>query len=93
MHPAPAGVWLLLSRSHDLFNHETWVKVKKMVGTLTSTAQAGKMSSNEKRNGIVYGVYCGMTRGGATVWQGVLPVSLRKYVMSVAHNTVSGDYI
>ena len=60
---------------------------------MTSIVRAGKTSSFEKKNGIVYRVYHDMARGGATTRQVVLPESLRKYVMSVAHDTITGGHL
>ena len=60
---------------------------------MTSIVRAGKTSSFEMKNGIVYRVYHDMPRGGATTQQVVLPVSLRKYVMSIAHDTITGDHL
>ena len=47
----------------------------------------------EKRDGIVYRVYNDATRGGASARQVVLPESLRKYVMSLAHDTTTGGHL
>ena len=58
-----------------------------------SENHAGRTSSFEKRDGIVYRVYNDETRGGANVRQVVLPESLRKYVMSVAHDTITGGHL
>ena len=33
-----------------------------------------------------------MVRGGATTWQVVLPESLRKHVMLIAHDTITGGH-
>ena len=41
----------------------------------------------------MYRVYNDATRGGANVRQVVLPESLRKYVMSVAHVTITGGHL
>ena len=38
--------------------------IRKMGEAMTSIARAGKTSSFEKKNGIVYGVYHDMARGG-----------------------------
>ena len=67
--------------------------IKKIGEAMTSTVRAGKTSSFEKKNGIVYRVYHDMTRGGATTRQVVLPESLRKYVMSIAHDTITGGHL
>ena len=50
---------------------------------MTWTVRAGKTSSFEKKNGIVYRVFHDMARGGATTRQVVLPESLRKYVLDL----------
>ena len=41
----------------------------------------------------MYRVYNDETRGGANVRQVFLPESLRKYVMSVAHDTITGGHL
>ena len=56
---------------------------------MTSIVRGGKTSSFEKKNGIVYRVYHDLAGGGATTRQVVLPESLRKYVMSIAHDTIT----
>ena len=53
----------------------------------------GQTSSFEKKNGIVYRVYHDMARGGATRRQVVLAERLRKYVMSIAHDTITGGHL
>ena len=58
-----------------------------------SENRAGRASFFEKKDGIVYRVYNDETRGGAHVRQVVLPESLRKYVMSVAHDTITGGHL
>ena len=60
---------------------------------MTSTVHAGKTSSFEKNNGIVYRVYHDMALGGATTRQVVLPESLRRYVMLIAHDTITGGHL
>ena len=60
---------------------------------LTPTVRARKTSSFEKKNGIVYRVYHAMARGGATTQQVVLPESLRKCVISIAHDTITGGHL
>ena len=60
---------------------------------MTSTVRAGKTSSFEKKNGIVYRVYHDMARGGATSRQVVLPESLKQYVMSLGHDTITGGHL
>ena len=59
---------------------------------MTPTVCAGKTSSLEK-NGIVHRVHYSMARGGATTRQVVLPESLRKYVMSIVHDTITGGHL
>ena len=41
----------------------------------------------------MYRVYHDMARGGATTQQVVLPESLRKYVMSIAHDIITGGHL
>ena len=60
---------------------------------MTPTVRAGKTSSFEMKNGIVYRVYHDMARGGAKRRQVVLPDSLRKYVMSIDHDTITGGHL
>ena len=60
---------------------------------MTPTVRAGKTLSFEIKNGIVYRVYHDMVGGGTTTWQVVLPKSLRKYVMSIAHDTITGGHL
>ena len=67
--------------------------IRKMEEAMTSTVRAGKTSSFEMKNRIVYRVYHDMARVGATTPQVVLPVSLRKYVMSIAHDTITGGHL
>ena len=67
--------------------------IRKMGEAMTPTVRAGKTSSFEKKNGIVYRVYHDMARGGATTRQVVLPESLRKYVISIAHDTITGGHL
>ena len=67
--------------------------IKRMGETATSENRAGRTSFFEKRDGIVYRVYNDETRGGANVRQVVLPESLRKYVMSSAHDTTTGGHL
>ena len=67
--------------------------IRKMGEAMTPTVRAGKTSSFEMKNGIVYRVYHDMARGGATTRQVVLPESLRKYVMSIAHDTITGGHL
>ena len=57
-----------------------------------SENSAGRTPSFEKRDGIVYRVYNDATRGEARV-QVVLPESLRNYVMSLAHDTITGGHL
>ena len=66
--------------------------IRKMGEPVTPTVRAGKTSSFEMKNGIVYTVYYDMARGGATTRQVVLPESLRKYVMSISHDTITGGH-
>ena len=67
--------------------------IRKMGEAMTSTVRAGKTSLFEMRNEIVYRVYHDMARGGATTQEVVLPESLRKYVMSIAHDASSGGHL
>ena len=67
--------------------------IKRMGETAMSENRAGRTSFFEKKDGIVYRVYNDETRGGANVRQVVLPESLRKYVMSVAHDTITGGHL
>ena len=60
---------------------------------MTPTVRAEKTSSFEMKNGIVYRVYHDMAQGGATTRQVVLPKSLRKYVMWIAHDTITGGHL
>ena len=46
----------------------------------------------EMKNEIVYRVHPDMARGGATARHVVLQGSLRKYVMSIAHDTMTGGH-
>ena len=67
--------------------------IRKMGDAMTSTIRAGKTSSFEKKNGIVYREYHATACGGdTTTWQVVLPGSLRKFVMSIAHDTIIGGH-
>ena len=59
---------------------------------MTSTVRVGKTSSFEMKNGIVYRVYHDMAHRGATTRQVVLPEFLRKYALSIAHDTITVDY-
>ena len=70
--------------------HQQDYTIRKMGEGMTSTFRAGRTSSFETKNGIVYLAYYDMARGGVTTRQVVLPESLRKYVVSVAHNTITG---
>ena len=63
------------------------------MGETMSENRAGRTSFFEKKDGIVYRVYNDATRGGANVRQVVLPESLRKYVISVAHDTITGVHL
>ena len=63
--------------------------IKRMCETVMSENHAGRTSLFEKKDGIVYSVYNNETRGGANVRKVVLPKSLRKYLMSVAHDTIT----
>ena len=54
-----------------------------------SENRAGRTSLFEKRDRIVYRVYS----GGASTRQVVLPESLRKYVMSSAHDATIGGHL
>ena len=63
--------------------------IKRMGETVMSENRAGRTSLFEKKDGIVYSVYNNETRGGANVRKVVLPKSLRKYLMSVAHDTIT----
>ena len=65
----------------------------KRMGETMSENRAERTSFFEKRDGIVYRVYNDATRGGANVRQVVLPESLRKYVMSLAHDTTIGGHL
>ena len=67
--------------------------IRKMGEAMTPTVRARKTSSFEMKNGIVYRVYHDIARGGPTTWQVVLPESLRKYVMSIAHDTITGGQL
>ncbi|KAK3753561.1 hypothetical protein RRG08_028616 [Elysia crispata] len=67
--------------------------IKGMGETAMSENRAGRTSFFEKRDGIVYRVYNDATRGGADVRLVVLPESLRKYVMSSAHDTITGGHL
>ena len=67
--------------------------IKRMGQTAMSENNTGRTSFFEKRDGIVYRVYNDETRGGANVRQVVLPESLRKYVMSVAHDTITTGHL
>ncbi|KAK3775535.1 hypothetical protein RRG08_041317 [Elysia crispata] len=67
--------------------------IKRMGETAMSENRAGRTSFSEKRDGIVHRVYSDSTRGGANVRQVVLPESLRKYVMLVAHDTITGGHL
>ena len=67
--------------------------IKRMGETAMSENRVGRTSFFEKRDGIVYRVYNDETRGGANVRQVVLPGSLRKYMMSVAHDTITGGHL
>ena len=60
---------------------------------MTLTVRAGKTSSFEMKNGIVYRVYHDMARGGATARQVALPESLRKYVVSIDHDIITGGHL
>ena len=66
--------------------------IKRMGETAMSENRAGR-TFFEKRDGIVYRVCNDATRGGASVRQVVLPESLRKYVMSLAHDTTTGGHL
>ena len=55
--------------------------IRKMVEAMTLTVCAGKTSSFEMKNGLVYRVYHDMACGGGTTRQVVLPESVMKYVM------------
>ena len=57
------------------------------------TFRAGKTSSFEKKNGIVYRMYYDMAHGGAKRRQVVLPDSLRKYVVLISHDTITGGHL
>ena len=67
--------------------------IKKMGEAVASTVHAGKTSFFEKKIGIVYIVYHDMACGGTTIRQVVLPKGLREYVMSIDHNTITGDHL
>ena len=67
--------------------------IKRMGETAMSENRAGRTSFLEKRDGIVYRVYNDATRGGANVRQVVLQERLSKYVMSVAHDTITGGHL
>ena len=60
---------------------------------MTPTVRAGKTSSFEMKNEIVYRVYNDMARGGDTTRQVGPPESLREYVMSIAHDTITGGHL
>ncbi|KAK3740635.1 hypothetical protein RRG08_025454 [Elysia crispata] len=66
--------------------------IKRMGETSMSENRVGRTLFFEKRDGIVYRVYNVATRGGASA-QVVLPESLRKYVMSSAHDTTTGGHL
>ena len=51
----------------------------------------GRTSLFEKKNRIVYRVYHDMARGGSTTV--VLAESLRKYVRSIVHDTITGGHL
>ena len=61
--------------------------------TAISENCAGSTSFFEKRDWILYRVYNDAPRAGADVRQVVLPESLRKYVVSVAHDTITGGHL
>ena len=67
--------------------------IKRMGETAMSENRAGRTSFFEKSDGIVYRVYNDATRRGASTRQVVLPESLRKYVMSSAHDTTTGGHL
>ncbi|RUS70944.1 hypothetical protein EGW08_021289 [Elysia chlorotica] len=67
--------------------------IKRMGDSVLSENRTGRTSFFEKKDGIVYRVYNDEIRGGANVRQVVLPESLRKYVMSVAHDTITGGHL
>ncbi|RUS85773.1 hypothetical protein EGW08_006487 [Elysia chlorotica] len=48
--------------------------------------------SFERRHGVVFRIYKDDKQGGAIILQVVLPQSLRKYVMSVAHDSIAGGH-
>ena len=72
---------------------QEYYAIRKMMETMTPTVHAGKTSSSEMKNGIVNRVYHDMARAGTTTRQVVLTESLRKYVMSIAHDTITGGVI
>ena len=53
----------------------------------------GKDVIFSKRNQLVYRVQCNIARRGTTLQQAILVGSMRKYVMSVAHNTIPGGHL
>ena len=67
--------------------------IKRMGETAMPENRAGGTSFLKKKDGIVYRIYNDETRGGANVRQVVLPESLRKYVMSVAHDTITEGHL
>ena len=67
--------------------------IKRMGETVMSENRAGRTSFFEKKDGIVYRVYNDEARGGANVQRVVLPESLRKYVMSVAHDMITRGHL
>ena len=60
---------------------------------MTSTVRAGKTSSFEMKNGIVYRVHHDMARWRSCNTASCTPRSLRKYVMSIAHDTINGGHL
>ena len=67
--------------------------IKRLGETAMSENRAGRTSFFEKRDGIVYRVYNDATRGGASARQVFLPDSLRKNVLSSAHDTTTGGHL
>ena len=67
--------------------------IKKMGETALSENGAGRTAFFEIRDGVVYRVYNSATRGGANVRQVVLPESLNKCMMLVAHDTITGGHL
>ena len=61
-----AGKHTGVDRAEWIRLHQQDYTIRKMEEAMTSTVRAGKPSSFEVKNGIVYRVYHDMARGGAT---------------------------